>query len=459
MAKKESVKSDHLLNRTPPHDTDAEASLLSAIFINNDSLLDIIEILKPDDFYKGAHKKIFRAITELAGKEEPADLVTVANQLNEKDELEGVGGPAFLAAISDAAPVAVNAVHYARIVREKATLRELINTCSATIERCLQDKGNFKDILDESQASVLKIADRQSGSSFMPLSELINLNIDQLEELQGKEGGLAGLSTGYPRLDRITSGLQGSDLIILAARPSMGKTAFALNIARNVAFHYRKPVAVFSLEMSKEQLSMRLLTSEARVDANRLRSGVFSPEDWQNFTDAAGVLNEIPLFIDDTPSISVMDLRAKARKLFQKNKDIGLVIIDYLQLMKSSIHSDRRDLEIADISRALKSLAKELKVPVLALSQLNRALEQRSDKRPMMSDLRESGAIEQDADIISFIYRDEVYNKEPDNPKKGTAEIIVAKNRNGSVGTAHMVFNGQYTRFEELAPEAYQGFK
>jgi replicative DNA helicase len=239
----------------------------------------------------------------------------------------------------------------------------------------------------------------------------------------------------------------------------MGKTAFALNIARNVAFNYRKPVAVFSLEMSKEQLSMRLLTSEARVDANRLRSGVFSPEDWQNFTDAAGILNEIPIFIDDTAAISVMDLRAKVRKLFQANKEIGLVVIDYLQLMKSSIRSDRRDLEIADISRALKSLAKELSVPVLALSQLNRALEQRSDKRPMMSDLRESGAIEQDADIISFIYRDEVYNKEPDNPKKGTAEIIVAKNRNGSIGTAHMVFNGQYTRFEELAPEAYQGFK
>ncbi len=459
MAKKESLKTDHLLNRTPPHDSDAEASLLSAIFISNDTLLDIIEILKPDDFYKGAHKKIFRVIMELSAREEPADLVTVANALNAKDELEAVGGPAFLAGIADAAPVAINAVHYARIVREKSTLRQLINASSQTIERCLEDRGDFKEILDEAQAAVIKIADRQSGGAFKALSDLIEYNIDQLEELQGKEGGLAGLSTGYSRLDRITSGLQRSDLIILAARPSMGKTAFALNIARNVAFSNRKPVAVFSLEMSKEQLSMRLLTSEARVDANKLRSGVFAPEDWQNFTDAAGILNEMPIFIDDTPAISVMDLRAKVRKLYQLNGTLGLVVIDYLQLMKASFRSDRRDLEIADISRSLKSIAKELDVPVLALSQLNRALEQRSDKRPMMSDLRESGAIEQDADIIAFIYRDEVYNKEPDNPRKGTAEIIVAKNRNGSIGTALMMFNGQYTRFEELAPEAFQGFK
>ncbi len=459
MAKKESLKTDHLLNRTPPHDSDAEASLLSAIFISNDTLLDIIEILKPDDFYKGAHKKIFRVIMELSAREEPADLVTVANALNAKDELEAVGGPAFLVGIADAAPVAINAVHYARIVREKSTLRQLINASSQTIERCLEDRGDFKEILDEAQAAVIKIADRQSGGAFKALSDLIEYNIDQLEELQGKEGGLAGLSTGYSRLDRITSGLQRSDLIILAARPSMGKTAFALNIARNVAFSNRKPVAVFSLEMSKEQLSMRLLTSEARVDANKLRSGVFAPEDWQNFTDAAGILNEMPIFIDDTPAISVMDLRAKVRKLYQLNGALGLVVIDYLQLMKASFRSDRRDLEIADISRSLKSIAKELDVPVLALSQLNRALEQRSDKRPMMSDLRESGAIEQDADIIAFIYRDEVYNKEPDNPRKGTAEIIVAKNRNGSIGTALMMFNGQYTRFEELAPEAFQGFK
>lgn len=460
MAKKnDSIKNDPLLNRTPPHDIDAEESLLSAIFINNDSLIDILEFLTPEDFYKGAHKKIFRAIIELASREEPVDLVTVANALNEKDELESIGGAAFLASISDAAPVAVNAIHYSKIVRGKASLRQLIDASSKTIERCLEDKGDFKDILDEAEAAVFQIAERKSGGSFKSLGELIDLNIDQLEEQQGKDGGLSGLSTGYPRLDQITSGLSGSDLIILAARPSMGKTAFALNIARNVAFTDQKPVAVFSLEMSCDQLSMRLLTSEARIDSNRLRTGFISPEDWQNATDAAGVLNEMPIFIDDTASISVMDLRAKCRKLYQKNGGLGLVVIDYLQLMKAPFRSDRRDLEIAEISRSMKALAKELNVPVLALSQLNRMLEQRADKRPMMSDLRESGAIEQDADIIAFIYRDEVYNKEPDNPKKGTAEIIVAKNRNGAIGTAHMVFNGQYTRFEELAPDVYQGFE
>lgn len=458
MSKKETIKTDPLLNRTPPHDIDAEESILSAVFINNDCLLDILDILIPDDFYKGAHKKIFRAIIELASKEEPADLVTVANALNEKDELESIGGPAYLASISDSAPVAVNAVHYAKIIRGKAALRQLIDASTKTIERCLEDKGDFKDVLDEAEASVFQIAERRSGSAFKPLGELIDLNIDQLEAQQGKAGGLSGLSTGYPRLNQITSGLQGSDLIIIAARPSMGKTAFALNIARNVALEEQKPVVVFSLEMSCDQLSMRLLTSEARIDSNRLRTGFISPEDWQNATDAAGILNEMPIFIDDTPSISVMDVRAKSRKLYQKKGELGLIIIDYLQLMKAPFRSDRRDLEIAEISRSLKGLAKELNVPVVALSQLNRMLEQRADKRPMMSDLRESGAIEQDADIIAFIYRDEVYNKEPDNPKKGTAEIIVAKNRNGATGTAHMVFNGQYTRFEELAPDSYQGF-
>lgn len=459
MPRKQSTKSDPLLDRTPPHDLDAEASLLSAVFINNDVLLDITEILKPEDFYKGAHKKIFRAILDLASQEEPADLVTVAHALKQKDELESIGGAAYLAAISDAAPVAVNAVHYARIIQGKASLRIMIDAASKIIQRCLEDKGDVADTIDFAESTIFQISEKKSGGAFRPLGELININIDHLEEQQGKDGGLSGLSTGYMRLNKITSGLQRSDLIILAARPSMGKTAFALNIARNVAMEEQKPVAVFSLEMSNEQLSMRLLTAEARIDSNRLRTGFISQEDWQNVTDAASILNEMPIFIDDTPNISVMDVRAKARKLFQKHGELGLVIIDYLQLMKSPIHSERRDLEIAEISRGLKSLAKELNIPVMALSQLNRMLEQRSDKRPMMSDLRESGALEQDADIVAFIYRDEVYNKEPENPRKGTAEIIVAKNRNGAIGTALMHFHEQYTRFEELAPERFQEFQ
>ena len=459
MPRKQSTKSDPLLDRTPPHDLDAEASLLSAVFINNDVLMDITDILTPDDFYKGAHKKIFRVILNLASQEEPADLVTVAHALKQKDELESIGGAAYLASISDAAPVAVNAVHYARIIQGKASLRVMIDAASKIIQRCLEDKGEVADTIDFAESAIFQISEKKTGGVFRPLGELINRNIDHLEDRQGKDGGLSGLSTGYMRLNKILSGLQKSDLIILAARPSMGKTAFALNIARNVAMEEQKPVALFSLEMSNEQLSMRLLTAEARIDSNRLRTGFISQEDWQNVTDAASVLNELPIFIDDTPNITVMDVRAKARKLFQKHGDIGLVIIDYLQLMKAPIHSERRDLEIAEISRGLKSLAKELNIPVMALSQLNRMLEQRSDKRPMMSDLRESGALEQDADIVAFIYRDEVYNKEPDNPKKGTAEIIVAKNRNGAIGTALMHFHEQYTRFEELAPDSFQEFQ
>ncbi len=459
MLKTNKTTTDPLLNKIPPHDIEAEESILSAIFINNDSLLDIIDILSPDDFYKGAHKKIFSIIVELANKQEPADLITVANGLKEKNQLESVGGAAYLAAISDAAPIAVNAVYYAKIIRGKASLRQLITSSSQIIEKCLEDKGDFDEILDFAETSMFKISEKKDQKSFQELGDLININIDKLEERQGSDGGLSGLSTGYLKLNHITSGLQRSDLIILAARPSMGKTALALNIARNVAVEERKPVAVFSLEMSNEQLSMRLLTSEARIDSNRLRTGFISQEDWQNATDAAGMLNELPVFIDDTPNITAMEIRAKSRKLFQKHNELGLIIIDYLQLMKPPFRTDRRDLEIAEISRSLKALAKELDVPIMALSQLNRMLEQRSDKRPMLSDLRESGALEQDADIVAFIYRDEVYNKEPDNPKKGTAEIIVAKNRNGATGTAFMHFLGQYTRFEELAPDAYQEFE
>lgn len=454
--RKTKISEDPLLNKTPPQDMDAEQSILSAIFINNDTLHDIIAVLSPEDFYKGSHQKIYQAVMDLAYKGEPADLITIVNRLKEKGELESIGGASYLAAIADAAPVAVNAVHYANIIKGKSSLRQLISASSGIIEKCMKDQGDFEDIIDFAESSIFNISSKKTEGGFKSLGELINLNIDKLEDQQGKAGGLSGLSTGYSRLNKITSGLQKSDLIILAARPSMGKTAFALNIARNVALHERKAVAVFSLEMSNEQLSMRLLTSEAQIDSNRLRTGFISQEDWQNATDAAGILNDLPIFIDDTPNITAMEIRAKARKLCQKHNELGLIVIDYLQLMKPPFRTDRRDLEIAEISRSLKALAKELNVPIMALSQLNRMLEQRSDKRPMLSDLRESGALEQDADIVAFIYRDEVYNKEPDNPKKGMAEIIVAKNRNGATGMALMHFRGQFTRFEELSPDSFQ---
>lgn len=449
---------DPLLSRVPPNDIYAEESLLSAILIDNETLLDIIDILKPEDFYKKAHEKIFKAVVELFSKGQPADLVTVATRLKEKDELEDIGGAAFIASIADSAPMAVNAIHYAQIVKGKSSLRALIHSSSEIIDRCMKDRGDFEEIMDFAQNAVFKISESKSTKSFTGLGELINFNITMLEHNQGKKGGLSGLTTGYTKLDSLTSGLQRSDLIILAARPSMGKTAFALNIARNVAVEERVSVAVFSLEMSKEQLSMRLLTSEARIDSNRLRGGFISDEDWRNATDAAGMLNDLPIFIDDTPNITAMEIRAKTRRL-KMDKGLGLIIIDYLQLMKAPFHSERRDLEIAEISRSLKALAKELEIPVIALSQLNRMLEQRAEKRPLLSDLRESGALEQDADIVAFIYRDEVYNKEENNPNRGKAEIIVAKNRNGSVGTAHMAFLPAYTRFEELAPDSYQSYE
>ncbi|MBF0204254.1 MAG: replicative DNA helicase [Desulfamplus sp.] len=455
--RKENI-SDPLLSKIPPHDIYAEESLLSAVLIDNENILDVVEILKPEDFYKKAHEKIFKAIVELFARDLPADLVTVATRMSEKNELEEIGGAAFLASIADAAPMAINAVHYARIIKGKSSLRSLIHSSSAIIDRCMKDRGDFEQIIDFAQNAVFKIYESKSAKSFTDLGDLINLNITMLENNQGKQGNLSGLTTGYTKLDSLTSGLQKSDLIIIAARPSMGKTAFALNLARNVAMEERVPVAVFSLEMSKEQLSMRLLTSEARIDSSRLKGGFINEDDWRNTTYAAGILNALPIFIDDTPNITTMEIRAKTRRL-KMDKGLGLIIIDYLQLMKAPFHSERRDLEIAEISRSLKALAKELDIPVIALSQLNRLLEQRSEKRPLLSDLRESGALEQDADIVAFIYRDEVYNKEENNPNRGKAEVIIAKNRNGSVGTAHMAFLASFTRFEELAPDSYQSYE
>ena len=453
-SKRKSFENDPLPHKIPPQSIEAEESLLSAILIDNNVLLDIIEILTPDDFYRTAHKKIFSASTDLFSRSEPVDLVTLANSLKERGELEEIGGATYLAKIVDSIPLAVNPVHYSKIIRDKASLRRLIEKATVIINRCFEDHGNVDEVIDFAEKAVFDISEEKTKQSFFQLQSLIDANIDTLEERQGSSKLFTGIPTGYSRIDTMTAGLQKSDLIILAGRPSMGKTAFALNIARNVAVDAKIPVAVFSLEMSKEQLSMRLLTSEARIDSSRVRGGFLTPEDWERLTYCAGVLSEAPIYIDDSSNISAMEIRAKARRL-KMEKDLGLIIIDYLQLMKGSASLDRRDLEIAEISRSLKGLAKELDVPVIALSQLNRMLEQRSDKRPVLSDLRESGALEQDADIVAFIYRDEVYNKEENNPNKGKAEIIIAKHRNGPVGVATMTFVGTYTRCEDMAAGDY----
>jgi replicative DNA helicase len=445
-------KQDPSLYKIPPQSIEAEESLLSGILIDNDTLLDVVDIISPEDFYRSAHQKIFSGIVELFSKNEPVDLVTLTNALKERGNLEEIGGAIYLATLVDTVPLAVNAKHYAKIVHDKATLRRLIEKANDIAKECFEDRGNVDEIIDFAESSIFEISKNKHKQSFYRISEIIDGNIETLEERQGNKALVTGVPTGFTRLDNLISGLQQSELIILAARPSMGKTALALNIARNAAVDANVPVAVFSLEMSKEQLSMRLLCSEARIDSSRLRGGFFSMEDWRKLTDAAGVLSDTSIFIDDTPDISAMEIRAKARRL-KMEKDIGLVIIDYLQLMKGRMSAERRDLEISEISRSLKALAKELNIPVMALSQLNRMLEQRNDKQPRLSDLRESGALEQDADVVAFIYRDEIYNSDDNNPKKGTADILIRKNRNGPTGEATLTFLDSYTRFENIAFE------
>ena len=441
---------DPTLEKLPPQSIEAEESILSAVLLDNSTLLDVLEILSPEHFYRTAHQKIFAAVEELFSKAEPVDLVTLSNILRDKNQLEEVGGAAYLARVVDTVPSAINVQHYARIVRDKAALRRLITKANEITQHCYNDGGDLDQVLDFAEASVFEISEDKHQAAFHPISKIIEINIDALEERQGKQALVTGVPTGFTRFDHMTSGLQGSDLVILAARPSMGKTALALNIARNAAIEGNVPVALFSLEMAKEQLTERMLCAEARVDSNRLRGGFLNPEDWNRITEAASVLSEAPIFIDDSPDISATSIRTKARRL-KMDKGLGIVIIDYLQLMKGRIANERRDLEISEISRSLKLLAKELNVPVIALSQLNRKLEERADKRPQLSDLRESGALEQDADVVAFIYRDEVYNKDENNPNRGTAEIIIAKQRNGPTGFVPLAFLGQFTRFENLA--------
>lgn len=441
---------DPSLKKLPPQSIEAEESILSAILLDNSTLLDVLELLSPEDFYRTAHQKIFTAIESLFSKAEPVDLITLTNALRDSNDLEKIGGAAYLARIVDTVPSAINVSHYAQIVRDKSALRRLIARAGEITLRCYEEAGDFDQVLDFAEGAVFEISENKHRAAFHPLGKIIESNIDALEERQGNKALITGIPTGFTRLDHMTSGLQGSDLIILAARPAMGKTALALNMARNAAFESNIPVAIFSLEMSKEQLSMRMLCSEARVDSSRVRSGFLNPEDWNRITDAAGALSEAPLFIDDSPDISTTSIRTKCRRL-KMDKDLGLVIVDYLQLMRGRQSTERRDLEISEISRSLKLLAKELNVPVVALSQLNRKLEERSDKRPQLSDLRESGALEQDADVVAFIYRDEVYNKDENNPNRGTAEVILSKQRNGPTGVVPLTFLGAYTRFENPA--------
>ncbi len=444
-------KKDPSLHHVPPQNLEAEEAVLSAILIDNNALLETLEILLPEHFYRSSHQKIFAAIVELFSRNEPVDLVTLTNILRERKQLEEVGGATYIAGLVDTVPLAANAQYYAKIVHDKACLRRLIEKTNIIARRCFEDRGDIDNVIDFAESSIFEVSEDKIKPAFFPLGKIIERNIDVLEERQGNKTLVTGVATGFTKLDELTAGFQKSDLVILAGRPGMGKTAFALNIAKNAAVDANVPTAIFSLEMSKEQLSLRMLSSEARIDSSRLRKGFITQNDWMKITDAAGVLSQAPVFIDDSPDITALEIRAKSRRL-KLEKDIGLIIIDYIQLMKSRGFAERRDLEISEISRSLKALAKELDLPVVALSQLNRKLEERSDKRPQLADLRESGALEQDADVVAFIYRDELYNKDENNPKKGQAEILLAKQRNGPTGFAILTFLDAYTRFENYIP-------
>lgn len=429
-------------------------SVLGGVLLENEALNKALEILRPEDFYREAHRKIFSALIDLSDKGEPADLVTLTAALQQKGDLEAVGGSAYLATLVDYVPTAANIVYYCRMVKDKAVSRRLIQVATEIATRGYEG-GDVEADLDWAEKSIFEIAGSKAKPSYFSTREIMKDTFKTIEKLYDRKELITGVPTGFSDLDLMTAGLQGGDLVIIAARPSMGKTAFCLNIVEHAALHAAKPVPsiVFSLEMGKEQLVQRLLCSVSRVDASRLRTGHLGESDWPKLTNGAGLLSEAPIFIDDTPSISVLELRAKARRL-KAEHDLGLVVVDYLQLMQGR-NAESRQQEISEISRSLKALAKELHVPVVALSQLNRSLESRTDKRPMMADLRESGAIEQDADVIMFIYRDAVYCeacKRRDNScDKGhdkDAEVIIGKQRNGPIGSVHLTFRGEFTRFE-----------
>jgi len=434
--------------KIPPQNIEAEQSVLGGILLEPEALSRILEVLQEEDFYREGHRKIFSAMVALYQKGTPVDLITLTESLLTRQNLEGIGGASYLTSLTDAIPSAVNIEVYARIVREKSILRRLINLTTEIASKSYQFSGEVEDILDQAEKSIFEITAAKITPHIYPLSEVIKDSFQTIEALYERKERISGVPTGFTKLDQMTSGFQPSDLIIIAGRPSMGKTAFALDIARNAATLAEIPSVIFSLEMSRQQLAIRMLCSEARVDSYKLRSGFIGERDWPRLTNAAGLLSEAPIYIDDSPALSVLQMRAKARRL-NSEKGLGLAVVDYLQLMSGRGGSDRREQEISEISRSLKALAKELNIPVVALSQLNRKVEDRTDRRPFMADLRESGAIEQDADVILFIYRDEMYDE--NSKQKGTAEVIIGKQRNGPIGKITLAFIDQYTRFENLA--------
>lgn len=445
----------HNRPRLPPHSIEAEQAVLGSLLLSDGAWDVVADRVAEVDFYRKEHRLIFRAIASLAQQDKPRDVVTLSEWLEQRGDLEKAGGMLYLGTLAKDTPSAANVKAYADIVRERSVLRQLIQVGEG-IATSAYDAGDraVKELLDEAETRVFKIADEGAGrqGGFRNIKDLLSQAVDRIDELFNNGSAVTGVATGFDKFDEMTSGLQPSDLIIVAGRPSMGKTSFAMNIAENAAIKHRKPVAIFSMEMSGEQLAMRMISSLGRINQQNLRTGRLEDSDWPRITSAIAMLSEAPLFVDETPALSPTELRARARRI-KREHGLGLIVVDYLQLMAVPQNKENRATEISEISRALKALAKELNVPVIALSQLNRSLEQRPDKRPVMSDLRESGAIEQDADVIVFIYRDEVYNE--DSPDKGTAEILIRKQRNGPTGNCRLTFLGQYTKFENYSPEIY----
>ena len=436
------------LERIPPQNLDAEQSTLGSMLLEKEAIYKGAEILRPDDFYREAHRVIFEVVVHLANKGEPVDLITVSEELKQRGMLDKVGGVAYLTQLVNFVPTAANVEHYANIVAEKSLLRSIISVATNIVKMGYEGTEEVDVILDRAEKEIFEISQKRNIKGFVNLRSILVETFERIEKLYESKGGVTGLPTGYSDFDRMTAGLQPSDLIILAARPSMGKTTFALNLASHAAVEVKVPVVIFSLEMSKEQLALKLLCSEAGVDNQRIRTGTLRDDDWPKLSQALGRLSDAMLFIDDTPGISALEIRAKARRI-KSEYGLGLIIIDYLQLMQSRSKSENRQQEVSEISRSLKALARELNVPVIALSQLSRAVEQRADKKPTLADLRESGSLEQDADIVGFLYREDYYNPETD--RKNITELIIAKQRNGPVGTVDFFFQKEFSKFQSLA--------
>ncbi|MFB4168784.1 replicative DNA helicase [Virgibacillus sp. JSM 102003] len=435
-------------DRTPPHNIEAEQAVIGAVFLEPDALSAASELLMPDDFYRASHQRIFEAMLKLLDRGEPIDLVTVTTSLSNEKKLDEVGGVAYLSDLAGSVPTAANILYYSKIVEEKALLRRLIRTATDIVSSGFATEDEVEDILNEAEKNILEVSGKKNTGAFKAIKDVLIEVYDNIEQLQHQDADVTGIPTGYRDLDRITSGFQRNDLIIIAARPSVGKTAFALNIAQNVAINTDENVAIFSLEMGADQLVSRMLCAEGNIDSQRLRNGNLEADDWSKLTMAMGSLSNAGVYIDDSPGIRVSEIRSKCRRLKQEN-GLSMILIDYLQLIQGNANSkENRQQEVSDISRSLKALARELNVPLIALSQLSRGVESRQDKRPMMSDLRESGSIEQDADIVGFLYRDDYYDQESE--KQNIIEIIISKQRNGPVGNVELAFVKEYNKFVDL---------